>query len=255
MTDRPPEHQSPVQPMLNPLSLSAVVAPLGFGVAASVTTLLGGALGLRFSDRIGLILGLTAGVVIGVALFDLLPEAASAADNGLGGRAVPLWLGMGFMLYMLVRRGGAAFGTTTLDRHLAPALLSLHSLMDGIGIGLGFQVSPAIGGLVAAAVLTHDLADGVNTVSLCLATGEQRLAKAWLIVNGAAPLIGVIVGLTIHLSEAMLAPLMAMFAGAFLFIGACELLPRSLAIDPRLRTTAASVTGLILMVGVTTLAG
>ena len=47
---------------------------------------------------------------------------------------------------------------------------------------------------------------------------------------------------------------MAMFAGVFVYIGACELVPRSYALDPRLRTTAASLLGIVLMFTVTSLA-
>ena len=40
--------------------------------------------------------------------------------------------------------------------------------MDGVGIGLGFQVSPAVGLLVAVAVISHDFTDGMNTITLML---------------------------------------------------------------------------------------
>jgi len=46
--------------------------------------------------------------------------------------------------------------------------LAGHSFMDGVGIGLGFQVSQSIGILVAIAVISHDFTDGMNTVSLML---------------------------------------------------------------------------------------
>ena len=103
-------------------------------------------------------------------------------------------------------------------------------------------------------MLTHDVADGVNTVSLCLAAKAERAARRWLLLNGAAPLLGVVAGLTITVPVAMLAPLLAAFAGVFLYIGACELLPRSHALDPRLRTTMASLAGMALMFAVTSVA-
>lgn len=233
----------------------AAIAPLGFGVAASVATVVGGTLGLRFADRIGLVLGLTAGIVIGVALFDLLPEAATLNGGGAGGlRRVVGWLAVGFGAYMLFRRAIGQVGRTDIGIHLAPALLTLHSFMDGLGIGLGFQVSPAVGGLVAAAVLTHDLADGVNIVSLCLAAGRRAAARRWLAINGVAPMAGVLIGLLVRVPETVLAPVMAAFSGSFLFIGACELVPRGHALDPRLRTTIASALGMGLMFVVTALA-
>jgi ZIP family zinc transporter len=44
-------------------------------IATLVSTLLGGMFALRFKDKLHLILGFSAGVIIGVAFFDLLPEA------------------------------------------------------------------------------------------------------------------------------------------------------------------------------------
>lgn len=225
--------------------------PLLLGAAASTATLAGGLLALRVGSRSLLPLGLTAGVVLGVAVFDLLPEAVEIAGDRWDARALVAWLALGLALYMLLHR--------TLDRgthrivqwrtHLAPATLTLHSFLDGLGIGLAFQIDARAGWLVAVAVLTHDLADGVNTVSLCLAASAHRAARRWLVVNGAAPLAGTLVGLAIRVPAVMLAPLLAMFAGMFLYIGACELLPRSRALDPRLRTTAASLGGMALMFG------
>jgi zinc transporter ZupT len=51
------------------------------GVAALVATLLGGLFALRFKDKLHLILGFSAGAVIAVAFFDLLPEAIALANK------------------------------------------------------------------------------------------------------------------------------------------------------------------------------
>ena len=56
---------------------------------------------------------------------------------------------------------------------LGAASLSLHSFLDGVGIGLAFKVSTTVGAIVAAAVLAHDFSDGVNTVSVILKNRGQ----------------------------------------------------------------------------------
>ena len=232
-----------------------VATPLAFGLAASAATLAGGLLGLKLARRIVLVLGLTAGIVLGVALFDLVPEALALGAPTLGARAVLAWVAGGIGGYMVFERLlGGVRGAGRWRAHLGPATLTLHSFIDGLGIGVAFQVSPQVGWLVALAVLTHDVADGVNTVSLCLAAERHRAARGWLLVNGAAPLLGVVAGLVLHVPQPLLAPMMAVFAGVFLYIGACELVPRSHALDPRLRTTLASLAGMALMFVVTALA-
>jgi zinc transporter ZupT len=73
--------------------------------------------------------------------------------------------------------------------------LSIHSLMDGLGIGLAFHVSTATGLLVFIAVVSHDFADGMNTVSFVLfQSDDRRQALGWLSADALAPLVGAVIG-------------------------------------------------------------
>lgn len=228
--------------------------PLAFGLAAMVATLAGGLLALRLRHRIGLVLGLTAGIVVGVALFDLVPEALELAADHWPVRALMAFTALGLGGYMLLDRLLAKIpraAAASWRGDLGPAMLCLHSLMDGLGIGVAFQIDTAAGWMIALAVLTHDVADGVNTVSLSLAARSEAVERRWLVLNGIAPMLGVIIGLAITIPATMLAPLMALFAGIFLYIGACELVPRSQSLDPRLKTGLATIAGIMLMLAIT----
>ncbi|KHL26728.1 hypothetical protein PK98_04095 [Croceibacterium mercuriale] len=226
-----------------------MLLPLLFGLAASAATLLGGLLALRLEGRASLVLGLAAGVVLGVAVFDLIPEAIELGAGVHDVHALFACVGLGIAAYLLLHQlpAGTAPKTVAWQAHLGPASLTLHSFIDGVMIGIAFQVSHDVGWLVAAAVLTHDLADGINTVSLSLARSGPRLARRWLLINGAAPLTGTMVGLLLQVSPADMALLLALFGGVFLYIGACELVPRSHARDPRLRVTLATLAGMGVM--------
>ena len=52
--------------------------------ATAASTLLGGFAALRFSDRLHLVLGFSAGAAIGVAFFDLLPESLALGAPSYG---------------------------------------------------------------------------------------------------------------------------------------------------------------------------
>src|SRR5690348_16212211 len=71
---------------------------------AFIATLLGGVFALRFRDRLHLILGFSAGAVIGVALFDLLPESMSLADGHHGPATLSIFIAAGFFAYLIIDR-------------------------------------------------------------------------------------------------------------------------------------------------------
>jgi zinc transporter ZupT len=215
-------------------------------------TMVGGALALRFRDQLHLILGFSAGAIIGLAFFDLLPEALklSATDPAV----VLAIAGLGFFGYATLDRlvllhthhdDGHTHGTAQPLRGWVGALsLSLHSLMDGLAIGFAFRASTGIGFVVAAAVLAHDCSDGMNTVNLVLKNaGSRPQAFRWLLVDAIAPVIGAGASLFIALPETALAKVLALFAGFFLYIGASDLLPESFHGHPKALTTIATLLG------------
>ncbi|MGZ4419077.1 MAG: ZIP family metal transporter, partial [Gaiellaceae bacterium] len=124
------------------------------------------------------------------------------------------------------------------------ASLSLHSFLDGVGIGLAFHVSVAVGLVVAAAVLAHDFSDGINTVTVVLRNrGQGPRAFRWLAVDALAPLLGVSSTYLYTLSETHLGLVLAVFCGFFLYIGASDLLPESHHRHPKALTGAANILG------------
>ena len=103
-----------------------------------------------------------------------------------------------------------------------------HSVMDGVGIGLAFQVSPAVGITVAIAVIAHDFCDGLNTVSLMLLHRHStRSALRMLALDALAPVLGAASTLAFSVPPALLAPYLGFFAGFLLYIGVSDILPQA----------------------------
>lgn len=230
--------------------------PILVGVLSGLSTLAGGALALRFRSSIDLFLGFSAGAVIGVALLDLLPEALELAQSARPAIAPTLAMVLGFAAYFTIDRALAALSGADRSHRgfIGPASLTLHSLMDGLGIGLAFHVSTVAGLVVALAVLAHDMLDGVNTVALGLSGGDRN-ARRWLVADALAPMVGILIGRMIAVPPEVLAVLMAVFAGFFLYVGAGELLPQVHDRRPRLSTVAATLAGLAVIWAVVSLAG
>src|ERR1700761_275187 len=130
---------------------------LAFAFGASTTTYLGGRFALWLGDRFGWLSALTAGMILGIALIDLLPEALRLGQSAYGTGALLFALAIGFagnlLLDRLLHLGNA---TVSLRSHLGPASRTIHSLLDGMSIGLAFNVSAGAGIIIAIAVLAHD---------------------------------------------------------------------------------------------------
>jgi ZIP family zinc transporter len=133
----------------------------------------------------------------------------------------------------------------TSPRGIAGALtLSAHSFFDGAAIGIGFQASPTIGLVIAAAVIAHDFSDGINTVSFILrGGGAWRKALPWLLLDAAAPVLGALSTLLFRIPDADIGPVLAVFAGSFLYLGASDLIPESHHQHPRAATTIMTLLG------------
>ena len=204
-------------------------------LGALLCTMCGGLFAIRFKDKLHLILGFSAGAVIGVAFFDLLPEAIALGGRLNGIQHITGIVALGFLTYLLLDRL-TTFHTHTHMVHqdvsrrgiLGAGSLSVHSFLDGVAIGLAFQASAAVGMIVAIAVLVHDFSDGINTVNLVLKNnGTRRQALRWLFVDAAAPVLGVFSTLFFTLLPRDLGIVLAVFCGFFLYIGASDLLPES----------------------------
>jgi ZIP family zinc transporter len=142
---------------------------------------------------------------------------------------------------------------------LSALALVVHSFMDGVGIGLGFQVSPTIGLTVGIAVIAHDFCDGLNTVSLMLASkNTKQRTVTMLLWDSVAPVLGAASASLFILPQAVLMTFLGFFAGFLLYIGSSEVLPQAHSHAPRthsLRLVTLTALGAALMYVVVRMAG
>ena len=223
-------------------------------LAASVATFIGGSFALKFRDKLHLILGFSAGAVVGVALFDLLPEAIELGTKYHSASTIALFVALGLFGYLILDRlvllhTHEEEGETNAPRGFFGALtLSTHSFFDGMAIGVGFQVSAVVGIVVAVAVLTHDFSDGINTVNLVLKNGGSwKQAFRWLLVDAAAPLLGAASTLLFIIPESAIGLVLAVFVGTFLYLSASDLIPESHHRHPRALTTFMTLFGALVI--------
>jgi ZIP family zinc transporter len=224
---------------------------ISIGGAAFLATLIGGFFALKFSDKLHLILGFSAGAVAGVALFDLLPEAFELGSAYHSAADISLFIAFGFFGYLILDRLillHAHEESKTPRGALGALTLSAHSFLDGVAIGIGFQASAVVGVIVAAAVLTHDFSDGINTVNFVLHNGGgMKRAFNWLLVDAIAPVLGAASTLLFQIPASALGLVLAVFVGTFLYLSASDLIPESHHRHPRALTTVMTLFGALVL--------
>lgn len=218
-----------------------------FAILPFFSTSLGGLATLTLRHRLHPIMAFAAGALVATALADLLPEAAS-----LIGPQGAFHAGIACLLGFLAFSALESFVHRATFEHqhhpeqdpeaphehaarprsaigvAGPAALIVHSTLDGLAIGLGFGASTQVGLIVAFAVLVHDFADGINTVTLALAGGrDRRYALSVLALDALAPPFGVLLSTVIAPTQLVLGVLLAIFSGVFLAAGAGHLLPEA----------------------------
>ena len=176
-----------------------------------------------------LLISFSAGVLLSVGLGHIFPEALV-----LNSQAVFWFLGSFIAFYILEH--GIILHTCLeskdclvhpIDR-IALFGLGFHSLLDGIVIGVGFEVSPALGIMTVLSVLLHKLPDGISLVSILLHSGYERgrvVGYSWVVAI--LTLVGAVGSFFLlgGVSSSVLGILLAAVAGSFLYVAATDLIP------------------------------
>lgn len=202
-----------------------------YSVLTFISILGGGYIGLKYKYKLHLILGFTAGVLLSVVAFDILPEIYHLVNiTGIDVVYPMLALISGFFVFHIFEKmllihhsHEEAYGK---HKHphvgIASALALIgHSFMDGVAIGFG-------GGIVAVAVISHAFSDGLNNVSLTNLNKNTPLqSKVLIITHAIAPILGTLFTRLFIVPDFYVLLYLGFFAGFLLYIGASEILPEA----------------------------
>ncbi|MCA9421110.1 MAG: ZIP family metal transporter [Nitrospira sp.] len=168
-----------------------------------------------------------AGVLITVSFLHIIPHAFHMNEQA------PLYLLGGYLAFHLINRFIHAYVCDSIPDTaigLTPLLgIGLHSTLDGVVYAITFSVSVLTGSLAAIGMVLHEFPEGIVTYVLLLRSGFTP-KKSWLLAFLAAALttpIGTLLAIPmIHqINETVLGALLAVSAGAFVYVGATHLLP------------------------------
>lgn len=206
------------------------------------------------------LVALSAGTMLGAAMFHLLPEAAEALDpTQLFGLVT-----ISFVAFFLIEK--VLHWRHCHDDHCEEHSIgmmnligdSIHNLIDGLIIGASFAVSPQIGVVTTLAIMLHEIPQEIGDFGVLLHAGwpvkKALLANFFVAVTS---VLGGIIGFFLAESSTQFAfILMPIAAGGFIYIAASDLIPeirKEKSGKGSLRTTIFFLLGLSLMYGLTLL--
>jgi len=234
---------------------------IGLAAITAIATSAGGYLAIKSRDRLHLVLGLSAGLLLGLVAFDLLPEVFTLNKNSLGN--VPV-VSVAFVVgFLLLHFAEQIFGShepaesdyghdhdhsVNIAGTLGALAMGGHVFLDGIALGLAFKVSNALGFAVFIAILSHAFSDGLNTVSLLIKSGHlTKRATMLLGLDAVMRISGAALGSYLTISDPTLAIYLALFSGFVIYLATSHILPEAHSRHPSKLTMVATIIGVVAM--------
>lgn len=219
--------------------MSTIEYILLFTFIGSIGGLIGG-VGLLSNEKFAIkvshfLASFAAGVLLGTAFFDLLPEASHVGEKG--DIDIFFWTLIGVVLFFLVERFLHWFHHheeyhehDKESKSILPLIIigdTMHNFLDGVVIAATFMVNAEVGIFTAIAVFAHEVPQEIGDFGLMLHKGLSR--KRIVIVNvisAAVAFIGAIITYLLgNVLEGYLPVFLAITAGFFIYIASSDLIP------------------------------
>ncbi len=172
----------------------------------------------------------SAGALLAVAFIHLLPEALAAYGRSL---TVVLFTLLAFYVFEhaigihTCREGECDVHTMGTAAFLG---IAVHSLLDGMVIGVGFEAGFKVGFAATLGVLLHEIPEGITITALLLHSGFTRrrtLVMGWIVALATpAGALGAYLFMA-GAPDSTVGFLLALGAGSFIYVGASDLLPET----------------------------
>lgn len=181
----------------------------------------------RFDTLKWLLIALAVGAMLGDAFLHLIPEGFERA-------AIRPWVGLlvvaGYTVFFLFEalfrareREDMAVKPVGVMNLIADGI---HNAMDGLAIGVAFQLGPTVGAATTIAIVLHEIPQEMGDFAILIHAGfTKRRALAWNFASALAAFLGAGVAFVMGSAETTAAWLSPVVAGGFIYIGASAMVP------------------------------
>ena len=217
----------------------------------------------RFLEKILLVLiGLSAGALLGGAFLHLIPEAVKNISIEL----VSTWVIIGFGLFFLIERllhwHHCHKGDCDAHRLHKMNLVGdgVHNLIDGAIIAISFLVNVPFGIITTLAIIAHEVPQEISDFGVLVYGGFSKMkALFYNFVSATLAIVGALLGFFLSSTVSGLIPYILSFAaGGFIYIAATDLVPemhKESDFKKTLWSFILFIVGILLMVGIKVLFG
>ena len=171
----------------------------------------------------------SAGIILGVLFFDLLPEVSQTTPHFYTAALAGFVLLLALEKFVFIHPHEADELKGRRSGFSAYLGISFHSLLDGFALGSSAML-PALAPPVLFAIVAHKIPDSFSLASILTFFGYSRRRTVWMLLFFAllTPLGGVLALVLLrHVQPQVLGLLLGLASGTFLFIATSDLLPHA----------------------------
>ena len=225
--------------------MNNTLIPLLVSTIAGLSTLIGATLIFfkvdknKYNKFITFCLAFSIAIMIGISIFDLIPESFFQYFSVYGISKSIILLIVDFLisyifitvLSMIIKRETKKEDLYRLGI-LNMIVLIFHNMPEGIATFLSSYQDLSLGIKLAIAIMLHNIPEGISiAVPIYYATGSKKLAFRNAFISGMAEPLGALLALVFlkkYISEMMISIILIIVAGLMITLSIQELLPESL---------------------------
>ena len=226
-------------------ALESILYSFFAGISTSIGVVIVILIGKPSKKVLAALLGFAGGIMIGISVFELMPESVEVGS--LASSIIGLVLGAGMMYlldelvphsHMSGKEELVVENPEKLDKmddtmlktgYLILFGIALHNLPEGLAIGAGIESNPQLGIFIAIAIAVHNIPEGIAMAGP-LKAGGLRNSRIFLftLLAGLMTPLGAAIGLVFfRISATFIGGSLAFAAGAMIYIVNDELIPQA----------------------------